>query len=184
MPLKIDVGFHEKLGQPNYSSVGSSCRVEFEAESCLLAQDLKTFHDHVQHAFAVCRGAVEKELAPYRAARPPGATGCGAEDGKTSAATALCSLPRSNGNGCCGNGSSGNGSRGNGVTQRQLRYLEKLAGQIPGVGTERLAPMAEALFGKTLDRLDAASASEMIDLFKGVHRGEIDPRELIAGVAL
>ena len=173
MPLKIEVGFHQKLGQPNYSSVGSSCNVEFQADSCLHTQDLETFHSQVRHAFAACQSVVEEELAPYRATRPP-VDGGNAADQNTPATTAVPRLSRA----------SGNGSAGLGVTERQLHYLEKLAGQIPGVGMERLAPIAETLFGKSLDQLDAGSASEMIDLLKGICSGKTDPSELVSGVAL
>ena len=40
MAIKAIVSFNQKLGQPNYGSVGVGCSVEVELDSSLLDKDL------------------------------------------------------------------------------------------------------------------------------------------------
>jgi hypothetical protein len=63
MPLKLAVGRSEKLGRPDYGSVGASCSVELELDGSLLADDPAAFRRRVEHAFELCRDAVQAELA-------------------------------------------------------------------------------------------------------------------------
>ena len=62
MPLKLNVGLAQKVGQPDYGSLGASCHVEVELDGSLLQQDLDGFHRHVRNAFIACRQAVADEL--------------------------------------------------------------------------------------------------------------------------
>ena len=63
MPLKVSVGLSQKMGLPDYSSLGASCHVEYEADGQLLHHDLSAFHRQVQAVFGACRQAVQEELA-------------------------------------------------------------------------------------------------------------------------
>ena len=73
MPLKVQVGLSQKIGQPDYGSLGASCSVEYEADSSLLRQDAESFYRQVETAFGACRQAVQQELHrdPGDERRPP-----------------------------------------------------------------------------------------------------------------
>lgn len=62
--MKITVGLSRKVGQANYGSQGASCSVEIEAEADLPRRP-EDFHARVQHAFALCRSAVERQLGGH-----------------------------------------------------------------------------------------------------------------------
>jgi len=62
MPLKVSVGLSQKVGLPDYGSLGASCYVEYEADSTLLTTDLENFQRQVKNAFVACKQAVQDEL--------------------------------------------------------------------------------------------------------------------------
>ena len=63
MPLKLQIGLTKKIGLPGYGSLGASCHVEVELDSCLLREDLDEFQRQAREAFVACRQAVLGELA-------------------------------------------------------------------------------------------------------------------------
>ena len=63
MPLKLQIGLTKKIGLPDYGSLGASCYVEVELDSCLLRDDLDEFQRQAREAFVACRQAVLGELA-------------------------------------------------------------------------------------------------------------------------
>ena len=63
MAVTVSAGLQQKVGQPDYGSLGASCHVEFEIDRSMLDQNLDGFHQKVADAFAACRQAVNDELA-------------------------------------------------------------------------------------------------------------------------
>src|SRR5579859_3498492 len=67
MPLTVTVGFSQKLGQPDYGSLGASCQVEREFDGGLLDHDPDTFQTKIHEMYAACAQAVQDELTRRRA---------------------------------------------------------------------------------------------------------------------
>ena len=115
MPLKVNVGLSQKVGLPDYGSLGASCHVEYEADSTLLTTDLETFQRQVKNAFVACKQAVQDELHRQQQPAPPSANG----NGQPARNTAV------NGNGQ-ERQSNGNRSFGRKATNSQVRALEAI----------------------------------------------------------
>ena len=62
MTLKLQTGFSQKVGQPNYGSLGATCQLTLEFDPQLLAGDPDGFQERVRQAFQVCQQAVQHEL--------------------------------------------------------------------------------------------------------------------------
>jgi len=157
MPLKLQVGTSQKIGQPDYGSLGASCHVELELDASLIQHDLETFHRHVKNAYVACRQAVQDELARGAEVSPPsgnghpGGNGNGHANGHRNGA-------HSNGN---GNGRDGSGPRK--ATSSQVRAIHAIANR-QGV---RLTEELEARFGvSSPEDLSIRQASECIDELK------------------
>ena len=65
MSLKINVGFTQKVGQPDYGSIGASCNIECDLDSKLLFQDPEAFRNQVQGIYEACTRSVHDELAKH-----------------------------------------------------------------------------------------------------------------------
>src|SRR5438552_631577 len=63
MPLRLQVGLQQKIGLPDYGSLGASCQVELELDSQLLDRNPAAFQQEAERTFAACRQAVQAELA-------------------------------------------------------------------------------------------------------------------------
>lgn len=72
MPLKLQVGLQQKVGLPDYGSLGASCHVELELDGQMLDRDPDRFQHEVARAFAGCREAVQAELARQKPATQNG----------------------------------------------------------------------------------------------------------------
>jgi len=167
MPIKLNVGLSQKVGLPDYGSLGASCHVEVELCHDLLDQDAVAFHDKVRRVFANCRRAVQEELARNQSQESPAAP---------------AALPSS------GNGSHhANGharppaANGHRASNKQLDYARQLAGQIKGLGVRRIETLANKMFGKPLADLSSLDASGLIDVLKDLKSGEIDLEAAFAG---
>ena len=63
MAVKLSVGLQQKIGQPDYGSLGASCHLEFEIDRSLLESDRDGFQEQVRSAFAACQQSVNEQLA-------------------------------------------------------------------------------------------------------------------------
>lgn len=106
MPLRLQVGLQQKVGLPDYGSLGASCQVELELDGQLLERNPAAFQQEVERAFAGCRQAVQTELARQKPVTQPGPA--------TPAAA---------------NGRRHNGSSARRATQSQVRALLAIAGR-------------------------------------------------------
>ena len=73
MPLKLNVGVSQKVGLPNYGSVGASCNLEMELDASLIEKDLDGFHARIRAAYVAAHQAVHDELARLHAPTTNGA---------------------------------------------------------------------------------------------------------------
>ena len=175
MPLKLNIGLSQKIGQPDYGSLGASCHVEVELEGALLRDDLDGFHRHVRNLFVTCRQAVNDELARQTSdstgnrSRPAGQP----EPQPTAS--------RANGNSSSGNNGNGNGSNGHRASQKQRNYANQLAGQIPGLGARRMESLSQKMFGKPVADLASLDASALIDTLKAIKDGQITLEDALEG---
>ena len=75
MPVKLSVGLQQKVGLPDYGSLGASCFLEFEIERSCIEGDPDGFQHQVRTAFAACRQSVSEQLAMPATKPPPAANG-------------------------------------------------------------------------------------------------------------
>jgi hypothetical protein len=115
MPLKDDVGLSQKIGLPDYGSLGASCHVEYEADGTLLTSGPHTFQWQVRNAFVACKQAVQDELQRQQQS-PPSANG--------NRPPVLNGVPSANGQKRKSNGNSSNGRK---ATNSQVRALEAIS---------------------------------------------------------
>jgi len=167
MPLTCSVGLTRKIGQPDYSSLGASCSVEFELDSMILQTDLDVFQRQVRSAYVSCAQAVNNEL--LRQQDFSAVTGDGRSEN---------SVTRSR------NGS-GNGSHHNAhaASDKQLDYARQLARQIDGLGARQLDEFADKMFGKPIVALTTLDASGLIDTLKAINEGKIDLAAVMDGAS-
>jgi hypothetical protein len=139
MPLILNLGISKKIGQPAYGSLGASCNVAVELDQSLIFDDPAGFQQHVQQIFAVCRQAVQEELAQQQTVKMEG----------TAAAQ-----------------SNGQSNSQNGISPKQVDFAHRLAGQIRGLGVRRLDALAVTMFNKPLVQLSSFDGSALIDVLR------------------
>ena len=66
MPLRVHVGFQQKITLSDDDRQTASCRVELELDRHMIDRDPKSFQREVDQAFDACRLAVERELTRQR----------------------------------------------------------------------------------------------------------------------
>jgi len=139
MPLTLSLGISKKIGLPAYSSLGASCNIEIELDQSLIFDDPARFQRHVKRVFAICRQAVQEELAQRQAVR--------IED--------MASMQI--------NGQSNGQNR---ISPKQVDFAHRLAGQIRGLGVRRLDALAVTMFSKPLVQLSSLDGSALIAVLR------------------
>jgi len=175
MPLKVSVGFSQKLGQPDFGSIGATCQIECEIDGNL--HDLEEFQRQVQDAYLACGQAVSDELNrhqprsgtngqnPATNGTPPSVTGNSTSNGNGTGGM------KTNGNGHQSNGSPNGPSRGvrRYATQSQVRAIYAIARreriELPQFLQERFQIARP-------DDLSITDASSLIDELKGTTQGD------------
>ena len=159
MPLKLSVGISKKVGLPSYSSLGASCHVEVELDQSLVFDDQEGFQLRVKKAYVACSHAVAQELARQQQSHTEA-------NGKAGSPSSSDSEP--------------DGVR---TSQKQLDYMGRLAGQIRGLGSQRLDQFSEHLYSKPTDDLSSADASGLINMLKDIIAGKIELASALNGAS-
>lgn len=167
MPMKLIVGICKKIGQPDYSSFGASCKVEVELDKSLEISDEASFQDHVKRAFNACREAVEEELSQQQSAPASNQV-------ETSPSFQSDQFQRQ----------ASNGRSGNPASEKQLKYLRQLAGEIRGLGARKLDSLAQKMFEKPVAAISSLDASGLIDTLKAIKSGEVDLNAALNGATV
>jgi hypothetical protein len=171
--LTINVGYSEKVGQPNFGSIGASCNIECELDGRPVFDDPALFYAKVRELYSACSSAAKEELARHQAG--------------DRAATAAQSATREAPNGTApatASKSPGNGEPANHrASKRQLEFVEQLARQIPRVGIRRLESLAQRVCGKPLAELSSFDASNLIDTLKAMKQGLLVIESALSGAA-
>ena len=63
MAFKINVGLSRKIGQPHFGSLGASCHIDLEIDPQSLGRGAEAIQSEILDAFAICKRAVDAELA-------------------------------------------------------------------------------------------------------------------------
>ena len=168
MPLTLNVGLSKKIGLPDYGSLGANCSVEFEVDGSLLGSDLDGFHRRVRHAFDACRQAVQDELDRHQV--PPQISPSNGGNGQLDNPPRRTAAPANNGN-----------SSAPRASEKQVKFLRQLSGQIRGLGVRRLDIVSRRLTGKPLAELTSFDASSLIDTLKAVKDGDLDLNHVLEG---
>lgn len=93
MPLRLQVGLQQKVGLPDYGSLGASCQVELELDGQLLERSPDAFQQEVSRAFDACRQAVQAELMHNKPAPQPGQPAAASNGRRTNANVARRATP-------------------------------------------------------------------------------------------
>ena len=147
MPLRLQVGLQQKVGLPDYGSLGASCHVELELDGQLIARSPDAFQQEVARAFEACRQAVQAELVR---SKPTVTNGTSKTNGSIG-----------------GNGRQPGDSRRR-ATASQVRALQAIAGR----QKFDLAAELRQRFGVARpEDLDLPQASRLIDEFNQPPQG-------------
>lgn len=166
MPLTVNVGYSQKLGRPEFGSVGASCHVECELDGRLAVDDPEQFQSRVRELYAACTRAVQEQLSPHQIGSGDASSGQRNGTRKSSKEIRSTGPEKSK--------SVSNGSSNHEASGRQIEYLNQLARQIEGLGARRLEPLAQRTCGKPLADLSSFDASSLIDTLKAIKAGKLD----------
>lgn len=142
----ITVGLQQKIGQPNFGSIGASCNIEVRLDDDE-AQLPEIVSAKVKQAFAQCRDCIAKELSQHVTAH--------ASDAPMHEKTAE---PNRNSE---RNGSANRGQRT--ATEAQVRAIRAIAGK---AGLSLASELEQGFGVRNPNQLTIAQASQLIDSLK------------------
>jgi hypothetical protein len=161
MPMKLNVGVSQKVGLPNYGSVGASCNLEMELDAGLLEKDLDAFHDRIRAAYVAAHQAVHDELARLH---PPANSGIGAPSPARARSFASNGTTRVNGDGSVATRVQSNGARtSRPATANQVKAIQAIARR---QNTDLVGLLRHEYEVERPEDLTIRQASELIDLLK------------------
>jgi hypothetical protein len=175
MPLTVNVGYSQKLGRPDFGSIGASCHVECELDGRLAFDDPEKFQSKIRELYTACAQAVEKQLSQHQSGNPD-------HSNSPRNGTRKASKEAKSG-GPAESKSVTNGSANHRTSGRQIEYLNQLARQIDGVGGRGLESLAQRICGKPLANLSSFDASSLIDTLKAIKSGKLDVDGALQGAA-
>ena len=197
MPLKLNVGLMKKIGQPRYGSLSASCRLEIELDASLLDGEPDGLQDRAQRTFAVCRRAVEAELAfgDLRKRQSPSsmlaaaerllgdeAAQCGESQDGTAADRTANKVAATNGAGkhepVAGERRPSGEAPWQPASASQLGYVRRLASQIGRAAVLRVEVLARRRFSEPLAELSRGEANRLINILRAVKAGRLDGEQL------
>jgi hypothetical protein len=171
MPLTVNVGYSEKLGRPDFGSIGASCHIECELNGRPAYDDPEQFQNKIRDLYAACAQAVQEELARRSAGdlEPRKTATNGTSKHGPNGATARKTSPGTQ------------GANNHRASARQIEYLERLARENRSIGIRRLETLAERICGKPLAGLSSFDASSLIDTLKAVKESRLDLDAVLPG---
>lgn len=142
MPTKITVGLQQKVGRPNFGSLGASCHLELSLDE-QDTRDPERLRTHVQDAFAVCRQRIAEALQ------------------KAAAETTESSFTGPTVSTTSGSAASRNGRSQRPATAAQLRAIRAIVGRH---GLSLAEPLQTHFGHQNLQQLSLQQASQLIDV--------------------
>jgi hypothetical protein len=176
--IKLHASYSKKVpGQQEYSSESASASVEIE----LADGDVASVPAKAAELWNTLKHAVEQQLAGQTASRP-------AQPVQQPAPQPVNRLPQNNGHN--GNGYHGNGGNGHaggngrkaGISDKQLKFVRSLVGELKPLGLDfpAVEMLCDRLFRRRLDDLDRAQASTLIGHLGEIKAGRITVEQALA----
>lgn len=170
MPMTVNVGLSQKLGQPDYGSIGASCHIDCELDGSLLHQDPHLFQCKIRDLYAACAQAVHDELGRQQADQSHNSPAPANGQKKATAESKAPGVPATQ-----------NGSSNHQASARQIEYLERLARENAELGIRRLESLSQRMHGKPTAGLSSFEASGLIDTLKAIKEGRLDLQAALEG---
>jgi hypothetical protein len=170
MPMTVNVGLSQKLGQPDCGSIGASCHVECELDGGLLDYDPNMFQSKIRELYAACAQAVHDELGRHQPDQPHNSPAPANGQGKKTKESKAPGVPATQ-----------NGSSNHQASARQIEYLERLARENAELGKRRLETLSQRMHGKPIAGLSSFEASGSIDTLKAIKEGRLDLQAALEG---
>jgi len=168
MTIKINVGVNKKIGLPDYSSAGSHCVIELEADNSVL-DNAEQFLQRVKNAYEMARASVEEELAHHRPANAGRSSAQPQREPEQQQRQEYRQEYRSeNRSDNRNDNSSGNRYI---ASPKQQQFIASLVKAVKGLDWRKLDKYCESKFGRAVSQLSSKEASQLIDDLQAAKSG-------------